>query len=140
MSPTETAVRNAHDRQCSQCGGILNLTNTGYKHEGTDNGMCRGAEAQKIDPEWKPPIRKCEMELTPEQVLELSVLLGRNVNDRRDLIKAVRNLSTISVDGLALTLEPYLLNRLKSRCHPTEEWGVFLRRVIVEQLNAYAGC
>lgn len=82
------------------------------------------------------------IELHPSDLAELSKLLGRNIADRDDLLLAARNLSTLSVEGIEgaeITLDSYLLNRLRSRCQEND-FGAFVRRVIVEQLAAFCGC
>ena len=81
--------------------------------------------------------------LSKADVAELTKLLGRNIADVDDLMLAVRNVTTLSVKGLEegdITLEPYLLNRLKSRCHPTEYFPKFVRERVKEMLAGYAGC
>ena len=81
--------------------------------------------------------------LSKADLSELTKLLGRNIADVDDLMLAVRNVTTLSVKGLEegdITLEPYLLNRLKSRCHPTEYFPKFVRERVKELLAGYAGC
>lgn len=81
--------------------------------------------------------------LSRADLTELTKLLGRNIADADDLMLAVRNVTTLSVKGLEegdITLEPYLLNRLKSRCHPTEYFPKFVRERVKELLAGYAGC
>ena len=83
------------------------------------------------------------IEISEDNRLELGRLLGRNIADVDDLMLAVRNVTTLSVKGLEegdITLEPYLLNRLKSRCHPTEYFPKFVRERVKELLAGYAGC
>ncbi len=85
----------------------------------------------------KPPVT-----LKEDDLAELSKLLGRNIKDSDDLLLAARNVTTLSVKGLEggdITLEPYLLNRLKSRCHPTQDFPEFLRERIKELLAGYCG-
>jgi len=80
--------------------------------------------------------------LSKEDLAQLTALLGRNIADADDLILAVRNVTTLSVKGLEegdITLEPYLLNRLKSRCHPTEYFPKFVRERVKELLAGYCG-
>ena len=81
--------------------------------------------------------------LRQSHLSELSELLGRNIMDVDDLLLAARNVTTLSVNGVEgtdIVLEPYLLNRLKSRCHPTERFPDFLRARVKELLCGYAGC
>jgi len=81
--------------------------------------------------------------LSKADLAELTKLLGRNIADADDLLLAARNVTTLSVNGLEegdITLEPYLLNRLKSRCHPTEYFPKFVRERVKELLAGYAGC
>ena len=80
--------------------------------------------------------------LRPSDLTELSRLLGRNIKDADDLLLAARNVTTLSIKGLAggdITLEPYLLDRLRSRCHPTQDFPAFVRERILELLAGYCG-
>ena len=80
--------------------------------------------------------------LRPSDLKELSRLLGRNIKDADDLLLAARNVTTLSVKGLTgadITLEPYLLDRLRSRCHPTQDFPQFVRERVVELLAGYCG-
>ena len=81
--------------------------------------------------------------LSKDDLAQLTKLLGRNIADADDLMLAARNVTTLSVKGLEegdITLEPYLLNRLKSGCHPTEYFPKFVRERVKELLAGYAGC
>ncbi len=77
--------------------------------------------------------------LSKSDLAELSTLLGRNIQDSTDLLLAARNVTTLSVEGSDITLDSYLLNRLKSRCHPTQDFPEFLRERIKELLAGYCG-
>ena len=77
--------------------------------------------------------------LSKSDLSELSKLLGRNIADASDLIAAAKNVTTLSVDGIDITLDSYLLNRLKSRCHPTQDFPTFLRERVKELLAGYCG-
>ena len=81
--------------------------------------------------------------LREDVVAELSQLLGRNIADVDDLLLAARNVSTLSVDGIEggdITLDSYLLNRLKSRCPTNVDFGGFVRDRVKELLAGFAGC
>ena len=81
--------------------------------------------------------------LRPADLAELTKLLGRNISDADDLLLAARNVTTLSIEGLEggdITLDSYLLNRLKSRCHPTQDFPQFVRDRVKELLASYAGC
>lgn len=77
--------------------------------------------------------------LDAADLANLSVYLGRNIRKVSELVSAVRAVTTLSVNGTEITLDPYLLNRLKSRCHPTEDFGEFIKRTVKEQLAGYCG-
>lgn len=84
-----------------------------------------------------------EMLLLREKDLrELSAILGRNIKDSDDLKLAARNMSTLSIKGLDggdLVLDTYLLNRLRSRCHPSDDFPKWVRDRIVELLAGFCG-
>ncbi len=79
--------------------------------------------------------------LSSADLSELSNLLGRNIASSDDLLLAARNITTLSVNGVEgtdIVLEPYLLNRLKSRCL-TNDFPTFIRERIKELLAGYCG-
>ena len=78
--------------------------------------------------------------LSEKHLAELSTLLSANIMNATDLMRAARNVSTVSVQGIKVTLEPYLLDRLHSRCHPTDNFPDFLRARLLELLAGYCGC
>ena len=74
---------------------------------------------------------------------KLTYYLGRNIESVDTLIAAAKSISTLNVKGLSrgeITLEPYLLERLKSRCHPTTDFPTFVREMVVKALMDYCGC
>lgn len=80
--------------------------------------------------------------LNDSQLSELSQLLGRNIADADDLLLAARNMTTLSIDGLEggdITLDSYLLNRLRSRCPTNVDFGGFVRDRVKELLAGYCG-
>jgi len=77
--------------------------------------------------------------LTHDDLLELSPFLGRTVQTKDELFLACQSLSTVTVDGQEVTLEPKLLSRLKSRCIGKQEFGPWLKKVVIEQLHSYVG-
>lgn len=68
----------------------------------------------------------------------LSRFLSQNVFTSQDLIEAVKRLSALNIEGLEITLEPRLLQRLKTRCvrGNFDEW---LRAEIIHMLNSFVG-
>lgn len=76
--------------------------------------------------------------LTFGEMSELSHLLHRNLKDKDALMKAIQLATTITVQGVPITLEPRLLARLKSRCL-TGDFPSFLREIVIKQLHDYAG-
>tara|TARA_R110000868_G_scaffold411621_1_gene706462 strand:+ start:4675 stop:5010 length:336 start_codon:yes stop_codon:yes gene_type:complete len=83
--------------------------------------------------------RQFGFKLTKAQVALLSAALGKNIMSAEDLVATAEKLSTINVEGVAVMLEPYLLNRLKSRCHPSKKFPEFLKETVIAQLSGYAG-
>jgi hypothetical protein len=86
------------------------------------------------------PLKIGEMVLSKSHLAQLSVLLGRNIATAEELVAAAKNVTTLSVDGTDITLDSYLLNRLKSRCPSNVDFGGFLRDRVKELLASYAGC
>lgn len=82
---------------------------------------------------------KSIMALTVEDIHRLSRALGYNILTPQDLHARVERLTTVSVDGLAITLEPGLLTRLKYSSGGKEPFGEFLERVIKRQLHNFVG-
>lgn len=76
--------------------------------------------------------------LTDADFAAFSALLGKNIQTKQDLLDRVRSMVSVDVGGVAIPLEPALLDRLKSRCfhQPFDE---FLRGVIRKQLFDYTG-
>ena len=83
--------------------------------------------------------RQFGFRLTKAQVTLLSTALGKNIMSADDLVATAEKLSTINVEGANVTLEPYLLNRLKSRCHPSKKFSEFMKETVIAQLASYAG-
>ena len=80
--------------------------------------------------------------LREDVIAELSLLLGRNITNTDDLLLAAHNVTTLNIKGLTgadITLEPYLLHRLRSRCHPTQDFPEFVRARVIELLMGYCG-
>jgi hypothetical protein len=80
------------------------------------------------------------LELGTQDLEDLTNLLGRNIDSVDGLLAAAKAVTTLSVDGIDITLDSYLLNRLKSRCHPTQDFPQFVRDRVKELLSGYAGC
>lgn len=78
--------------------------------------------------------------LTQADLNLLSPLLGRNVQSKAELLRAVGMLTGISVDGVGITLEPGLLARLKTRASANRAgFPEFVRKTVIEQLHSYVG-
>jgi len=77
--------------------------------------------------------------LTVEEAIRLSGILRQNVIDKDSLFHAARLCSTVSVEGVPITLEPRLLQRLRSRCLDKDGFPNWLAEVIVKQLHDYVG-
>lgn len=84
-----------------------------------------------------------DIRVSPEDAEELSKYLGRNISSSIDLVSAARNVATLRINGMEsapITLDPYLLNRLRSRCHPTTDFPKFVREQVVKLLSDFCGC
>lgn len=94
----------------------------------------------------KPPVKPKPPEpddpaavLTVAELAYLGRLLGRNLKDKEALLKAVKATTTLTVEGVPVTLEPRLLERLKSRCLDKNNFSGWLKDVVIKQLHDYAG-
>lgn len=76
--------------------------------------------------------------ITQDDLAEFARVLSKNIKSKDELMAACRALTTVSVDGVEITLEPGLLTRLKSRCI-RREFPEFLRETIRKQLFDYVG-
>ena len=77
--------------------------------------------------------------LTREDLIELSLLLRVNLQTKDELFLACQRLSTINVEGQEISLEPRLLQRLHSRCAHNQNFGLWLKSVVVRELHAFVG-
>ena len=77
--------------------------------------------------------------LTREDLIELSLLLRVNLQTKDELFLACQRLSTINVEGQEISLEPRLLQRLHSRCARNQDFGPWLKSVVVKCLHDYVG-
>ena len=83
-----------------------------------------------------PP--RVAMEMTTEEVNELSRIIGYNFRTPQDLIEKVRFLTTISVDGVEIRLDPGLLTRLKSRA-VRQTLGQYIQTEVKRLLHGAVG-
>ena len=79
------------------------------------------------------------MVLTTEDMIAIGRLCHKNILDKPQLFQAILELTTITVDGVLITLEPKLLMRLRTRCLDKPNWSKWLAETIVRQLHDYAG-
>jgi hypothetical protein len=83
--------------------------------------------------------------LTYADLADLSSIIGRNIGVKDpsaikgELFNCVGELTTISVEGVPVTLEPRLLQRLKSRCLDKPNFDKWLREVVIKQLHDFCG-
>ena len=85
---------------------------------------------------------QADIRLTQDDIAELSRYLGRNISSSIDLVSAARNVSTLRIKGMEsapITHDPYLLSRLKSRCHPTTDFPQFVRETVIKMLSDFCG-
>ena len=78
------------------------------------------------------------MELSVDDVHQLNSALGINLQSREQLVSRVKSMTSLNLDGLEVTLEPSLLQRLKSRC-VRQDFREFVSNEITRQLRAYVG-
>jgi len=76
--------------------------------------------------------------ITDNQRRELEVLMARNFNTSEELVKYIRRIYELNIDGLSLDLSPRLLERLKSRAI-NMDFHKFLQFTIKRALEEYAG-
>ena len=76
--------------------------------------------------------------LSDAQRRSIEAALGKNLNTADDLVRAVIRTVSVAIDGTELQLSQYLLDRLRTRCIGVD-FDVFVKRIIREQLEAYAG-
>jgi hypothetical protein len=76
--------------------------------------------------------------LTDAERQRIEQLVGKNISTGEELIRVVEHALTVSLNGLSMTLTPYLLDRLKSRCIGME-FPAFMDRTIKRALEQFAG-
>jgi hypothetical protein len=77
--------------------------------------------------------------LTFADLNQIGSMCGKNIATLEQLIAAVRELNTVTVNGQAIQLEPKLLTRLKSRCIAKDRFPQWLEEIVVKQLHDFAG-
>jgi hypothetical protein len=82
---------------------------------------------------------KPKLTLSQEDLSRLDRTLGKNIKTSEDLIQACERLTTCNVEGAAVTLEPGLLTRLKSRCPRGVAFPEFIGKEIIRGLHAFVG-
>lgn len=88
-----------------------------------------------------PPIKKYDLaaiRLMPEDVAALSAMVGFNLTTKEQLIERVKRLSTLSVGGTEITLEPGLLERLRSRAL-RRPIGEYVTEEVLKALHSLVG-
>lgn len=76
--------------------------------------------------------------INDEQRQALDKLFGRNFGSADELVKAVAELVSISVDNVEVPLNPLLTKRLKSRCFG-KPFNQFLAERAIAGLEEFAG-
>jgi hypothetical protein len=93
------------------------------------------------EPEPEPEVveERGSIHLSRSQVLELTRILSFNITSGDDLVRRAKLMSTISIAGAEVIIEPRLLTRLQSRAGriPLKD---FVPRTVISQLNSYCGC
>lgn len=87
----------------------------------------------------EPDLLDPALVLTHADLLMLSKQMRKNVHDKDSLLAAIANLNRFTVDGMSVTLEPRLLERLKSRCLNKPNFQKWLEETVVMQLHNFAG-
>jgi hypothetical protein len=77
--------------------------------------------------------------LSYADVEQIGTALKKYIGDREGLLAAVNAVATINVNGICITLEPRLLERMKTRCINKERWPEFLAEIVTRQLHDWAG-
>jgi len=65
-------------------------------------------------------------------------LLGRNITTPDEFVSILQRKLDLFVDGVSITLTPYLLDRLRSRCIGME-WDKFLQMTVKRQIEEFVG-
>jgi len=73
-----------------------------------------------------------------DDLLAINKLVGRNIQTKEDLLAALKHATSISVNGVEVTLEPGLITRLKSRCI-RQDFDKFLHDRVIEWAHAFVG-
>ncbi len=68
----------------------------------------------------------------------LETLFGKNLNSAKDLLHNVEHVLEFEIEGVTLTLTPYLMDRLKTRAIGMS-FDTFLPWIIKRQLEEYVG-
>lgn len=98
-------------------------------------------EIQKLIEEkqtTKPSTDSKSVFISDSERREIERLIAKNITTAQDLISILHRMVTVDIDGLQVSLEPRLLERLKTRCigMPFEQ---FLHTTIRKLLREYAG-
>ena len=76
--------------------------------------------------------------LNDQQRQHVEQLLGRNITTPDEFVSILQRKLDLFVDGVSITLTPYLLDRLRSRCIGME-WDKFLQMTIKRQIEEFVG-
>jgi hypothetical protein len=68
----------------------------------------------------------------------LDKLLARNLHTPDELVLVIQRALSVRLNGVEITLTPYLLDRLKSRCIGME-FDKFVQMIVTRLLEEYAG-
>ena len=77
--------------------------------------------------------------MEPSDLRDISKIMGVNVATKQDLFIYAELLTTCSVQGTDIRLEPKLQQRLRSRCYGSKPFPEFLREIVLKALTDYAG-
>lgn len=97
------------------------------------------AGVESTPPTPIPPIPESRHLASPEQMTELSRLLGVNLTSIDDVVSRCRHISVINIEGEDIHFEPGLIHRLKSRCPSNVDFGSWLRARVKDWAHAYVG-
>lgn len=87
----------------------------------------------------EPDLLDPALVLTHGDLLMLSKQMRKNLHDRDSLLAAITTMNRFTVDGMAVTLEPRLLERLKSHCLDKPNFAQWLADSVVRQLHDLVG-
>ena len=85
-----------------------------------------------------PKASEVRWRLNEDDVAEINRVASNSFQSKEDLIQHLRRMSTITLAGGEMVLEPGLIKRLQSR-QQGPDFGKFVREIAMKALFEYAG-